>query len=206
MSNLYDVCNAAGGMTAYEWERDPKRLAFILARYQFVARMLQGKRRVLEVGCSDGFGTRLVRQVVGEVTAMDEDAEAIGIATRSASGEWPITFIVGRAPHYRFAVDAFDAVYALDVLEHVEPGAEEAFLGWAGALAPVVIFGTPSFESQAYASMLSKEGHVNCKTEVSLRATLEDHWEHVFLFGMNDTTLHTGFGPMCHYRFAVCVR
>ena len=37
-----------------------------------------------------------------------------------------------------------------------------------------------------------------------MRTTLMQHWNHVFLFGMNDETLHTGFGPMCHYRFAVC--
>jgi hypothetical protein len=24
------------------------------------------------------------------------------------------------------------------------------------------------------------------------------------VFGMNDEVLHTGFGPMCHYRLAIC--
>jgi hypothetical protein len=31
------------------------------------------------------------------------------------------------------------------------------------------------------------------------------HWKHVFIFGMNDETLHTGFGPMCHYIIAMGV-
>ena len=58
---------------------------------------------------------------------------------------------------------------------------------------------------QAYASALSKAGHVNCKTGPQLREALRRHWQEVFLFGMNDEVLHTGFAPMQQYRFAVCV-
>ena len=67
-----------------------------------------------------------------------------------------------------------------------------------------VICGMPSLESQPYASELSRAGHVNCKTEEQLRQTLGKFFRNVLLFGMNDETLHTGFGPMCHYRLAIC--
>jgi hypothetical protein len=55
-----------------------------------------------------------------------------------------------------------------------------------------------------HASEFSRAYHVNCKTEDGLRATLARHFRNVFMFGMNDETLHTGFGAMTHYRLAVC--
>src|SRR5258708_12415116 len=59
-----------GLMTSQAWDDDPKRLAFTLARYKFVAKMLSGRSRVLEVGCADAFGTRIGCQEVSEVTAL----------------------------------------------------------------------------------------------------------------------------------------
>ena len=35
-------------------------MVFMLARYKFVSKMLAGKSNVMEVGCSDGFGTILL--------------------------------------------------------------------------------------------------------------------------------------------------
>src|ERR1700691_2696013 len=62
------------GLTTNQvWTDDPRHLLFILARYKFVSKMLSGKRRVLEVGCGDAFGTRLVQQEVGELCAIDFD-------------------------------------------------------------------------------------------------------------------------------------
>ena len=60
-----------GLMTNQGWRDDPKRLAFTLARYKFVAKMLAGRRNVLEIGCADAFGTRIVQQAVDKVTATD---------------------------------------------------------------------------------------------------------------------------------------
>src|SRR5438045_4123498 len=62
-----------GIMSNQTWRDDPRRLLFVLSRYKFVAKMLAGKRRVLEVGCADAFGTRLVQQEVGAVTGRDVD-------------------------------------------------------------------------------------------------------------------------------------
>ena len=77
-SLLFDVKEKHGiarlGLMVNEsWNQDPKRTLFTLARYKFVARMLSGRRHVLEVGCADAFGTRIVQQAVGKVTATDFD-------------------------------------------------------------------------------------------------------------------------------------
>src|SRR5262245_32234063 len=62
-----------GIMSNQRWHDDPRGLLFILARYKFVAKMLAGRDEVVEIGCADAFGTRIVQQEVGAVTATDFD-------------------------------------------------------------------------------------------------------------------------------------
>jgi predicted SAM-dependent methyltransferase len=183
-----------GAMHAASFVSDPKHLGFVLRRYHFVARMLQGASLVLEVGCGDGTGAQIVKQVVGEWIGIDIDPIGSGV-------RWDIA----RGP---FWTDPIEAVYALDVLEHIPKDKEDiALSNMRKKLKPfgTCIIGMPSKESQPYASALSKQHHVNCKTEGDLRTTMERHYHAVFMFGLNDYTLHDGYGPMCHYRFAVCV-
>ena len=205
--SIYDVCHEAGGMTPHAFEIDPKRLGFILARYKFVAKMLAGKRNVLEVGCADGYGSRVVRQAVGSLEAIDKDAQSIDEARRlNYSARWPINFRARDMFVPALLPDSWDAVYALDVFEHIASEESAFFLATLSAAAPVCIIGTPSLESQQYASELSKQGHVNCMSGEQLQRRCRMHWSQVFMFGMNDETLHTGYLPMAHYLFAVCVR
>ena len=91
----------------------------------------------------------------------------------------------------------------MDVFEHIAE--EDRLLANLAACATVCIIGTPSLESQVHASMRSKQFHVNCKSGEELRASCLKHWRRVFMFGMNDETLHTGFLPMSHYLVALCV-
>jgi 2-polyprenyl-3-methyl-5-hydroxy-6-metoxy-1,4-benzoquinol methylase len=196
-------------MSSHTYEVDAKRLGFTLARYKFVAKVLAGSDCVLEVGCGDGFATRVVAQSVGNVMATDFDEAFISEAC-SRQHLANVTFqqhdmIAG--PRLTPSGLQFDAAYALDVLEHIRQEHEGAFLGNVALSIGqhgTFICGMPSLESQPHASDLSKAGHVNCKTEAELRATLKRYWRNVFVFGMNDETLHTGFGPMCHYRLAIC--
>lgn len=198
---MYDECNAVGGMARHTFDIDPKRLTFVLARYKHTAKLLSGYNRVLEVGCSDGYASRIVRQHVGHLTAIDVDPDAIKIAQANDHPDWPITYLCYdffKVPAYRC-----DAVYALDLFEHIQDG--EMFLRRMRWAAPVAVIGTPSLESQVHASELSRQGHVNCMNADQLKAAMLQHWRHVFVFGLNDETLHTGFGPMCHYLLALGV-
>ena len=43
---------------------DPKRLVFLLSRYKFASKIIQGKNNVLEIGCGDVFGSQLLTQTV----------------------------------------------------------------------------------------------------------------------------------------------
>jgi 2-polyprenyl-3-methyl-5-hydroxy-6-metoxy-1,4-benzoquinol methylase len=195
-----------GLMTSWAYYDDPKRLAFMMARYKFVSKMLDGAENVLEAGCGDGFGSRLVAQSVRSLTAVDFDPEFIESAKVSVSDRHPITFLV----HDFLAgpiEGSFDGIYSLDVLEHIEADNEEQFL--ANVVTPlrpdgVCIVGMPSLESQAYASKYSREGHVNCKDQPGLKKTMGKFFRNIFIFSMNDEVIHTGYGKMSHYNIALC--
>jgi len=102
----------------------------------------------------------------------------------------------------------FDAAYSIDVIEHVERKDEDKFMAnITSSLAEqgVCIIGSPSLQSQEYASAESKENHVNCKDYKQFRELMQKYFHNVFLFSMNDEVVHTGFYPMAHYLWAICV-
>jgi 2-polyprenyl-3-methyl-5-hydroxy-6-metoxy-1,4-benzoquinol methylase len=194
-----------GLMSNQVWHDDPRRLAFVLARYKFAAKMLSGMSRVLEVGCADAFATRIVAQEVGSVTAVDFDPAFIDDVKARMDPKWPIDARLHDMLQGPVA-GVFDAAYAVDVLEHIPADKEDAFLANIVASltdSGVLLVGIPSIQSQAYASPPSKAGHVNCKDGPGLRATMTRHFRNVFIFSMNDEVVHTGFYPMAHYLFAL---
>lgn len=200
---------AMGPWTSHIWRSDPRHLAFMLARYKFCAKMLEGKQRVLEAGCGDAFGTRLVAQTVGCVHAVDFEPLVLddARARMAAEGEQRISFEavdLTRTP----PVGRYDAAYSLDVIEHVPAETERAFLdNLCAVLVPhaVLIVGTPNLCAQEYASAASREGHVNLKTAATLRDWLARRFVNVFGFSMNDEVVHTGYAPMAHYLLAMAV-
>lgn len=195
-----------GMMVNESWNEDPRRTVFTLARYKFVSKLLEGKKNVLEVGCADAFGTRIVQQAVGSVTAVDFDPVFIADIEERANPHWPLKAFVHDMLSGPVPPGNFDAAYALDVLEHISPDVEDAFVSnVVRSLAPegVVIFGMPSLESQNHASPQSKAGHVNCKSGKHFKAFMEKYFNSVFVFSMNDEVVHTGYYPMAHYLLAV---
>ena len=198
-----------GLQQSQSWRDDPRHLLFNLSRYKFVAKMLSGSDRVLEIGCGDAFGSRIVRQEVKHLTATDFDRIFIDDAKSRMREPWTFSVLAhdfsdGPVP------GNFDAIYALDVLEHVLPADEKHFISTVLASLKahgVFIVGMPSLESQIYASENSKRGHINCKSMPDLKKMMQLYFRNVFMFCMNDEVVHTGFHKMAHYLFAVgCAR
>ena len=166
-----------GPMSSFTWNTDPKRLLFVLSRYKFAARMLEGSKSVIEIGCGDGFASRIVKQHVNNLLITDADPVMIKSAESVQSPDFPVSSLCHDFCKSPLADKSlvFDAAYMLDVLEHIHQEEEKRFFdNLSQSLTPnaKVIIGIPSLESQIYASPGSIEGHVNCKTKEELYTTL----------------------------------
>ncbi len=198
-----------GPWTSHIWRQDPRHMCFLLSRYKFVAKMLTGKARVLEVGCGDAVGTPIVLQTVGAVHGIDFEPLVLNDARERyrKEGIERATFAVhditsGPVP------EKFDAAFSLDVIEHVPAQLENTFIdNICAALVhqAVCILGTPNIKADPYASPASKAGHINLKSAETLQHFLARRFYNVFSFSMNDEVLHTGYAPMAHYPFAIGV-
>ncbi len=195
-----------GALTSYSLTNDPRHLAFVLARYKFCAKMLDGKAAVMEVGCGDGFGLPLIAQAVGHVYAVDWDERLVESINRRLGPYIDNMTAIHldlneKAPDFHV-----DAAFSIDVIEHLDPEQEKAFLDNVVNCLPsngVLITGTPNLAAAHLASERSAVQHINLKSMDSLRELMGRYFENVFMFGMNDEVLHTGYGPMCHYIWSV---
>lgn len=191
-----------GRVSATDYAVDPRRLGFVLARYKFAAKVLSGAGNVLEIGCGGGFGTAVVAQEVERITAIDINPERI--ETRSTNPQLDqVDFCCEDILETPKREDCFDAAFSLDVIEHIEPEKEGRFYRNALTMLKAkstLIIGTPNKTADAFHK---GDDHINLKTHDQLHADLAEYFEYVLMFGMNDEVLHTGFGPMCHYLFAV---
>lgn len=188
---------------------DPKLLLFTLARYKFVSKVMAGFEDVLEIGCQEGWGLPIVARTVGRVHAIDFYTPYIEDCLVRFKENPPAKNVSFEA---RDILDGpteqrYRGIFALDVLEHIDPVAEQRFFeNVVSSLSDdgVVILGMPSLESQAYASEASRKGHVNCKSGPSLNSVAQSYFTNTAMFCMNDEVLHTGFFPMAQYLLVVC--
>lgn len=195
-----------GAPSSYSLTHDPKHIAFVLSRYKFCAKMLEGKRRVMEVGSGDGIGLPIVAKAVGHVTCVDWDERHIESIRRRLLPHFSNVHLHHHDLNASPLDVKVDAIYSIDVLEHVDPDKEAGFMGNMLACLPddgVMITGTPNVSASSYASPCSAVQHINLKSMQSLRELMERYFENVFMFGMNDEVLHTGYGPMSHYLWSV---
>lgn len=107
----------------FEREEKQRILYELLAEHA-----LRPVRRYLDVGCGDGRWTVDLKSRLdpeAEVVGVDFSARAIGFARLI---EPSIDFQVQRGETLPFADRSFDLITAIEVIEHVEDGAEEPFL------------------------------------------------------------------------------
>lgn len=207
---LFDQYRARGPVmlgpySSFTYRNDPKHLLFTFARYKFCAKLLSGSKRVIEIGCGDAVGAPILLQTIERLHGVDLESSVI--SDNEKRNEYPgrLTFETADSTN-TIANGEFDGLVSLDVIEHIDPKEENRFI--RNITRPltcdaVAIIGTPNISSQQYASDNSRAGHINLKSHDTLKHSLELFFTNVFVFGMNDEMVHTGFSPMCHYLIAV---
>lgn len=196
-----------GKYTSDAYRSDPKTISFIAARYKFCAKIMEGFETVLEVGCGDGFGSMFVADAVSRLICTDVNERQLSDnrVRNSFACNTVYEYFDFRAEPYSESVDGMIMV---DVIEHIYPEEEQRLLkNLCKSLRSngVMLIGTPNERAERYASKFSRKGHVNLKDHNSLKALGKKYFHNVFMFGMNDEVVHTGFPQMAHYLWALCV-
>ena len=192
-----------GAHWSFNLINDPKRLGFVLSRYKFAAKMSSRAGSILELGCSEGIGAPILAEGGARYLGVDLDEPAIE-AARANFGRERVEFQAG--DFLGQDLGSFDSVVSLDVIEHIHREHEHEFLESVRQnVSPdgMCVIGTPNVTADAYASPLSRAGHVNLYDSERLAAAVESVFRVVLSFGINDETVHTGFAPMAHYLVAV---
>src|SRR6185437_15994603 len=172
-----------------------KHLVFTLARYKFCAKMIEGRASVLEIGPGDGIGLPILAQAVGKVYAIDWDPR-LTEGNRKRLKDFPNlehhTVDLNKSD---IAVSA-DAAVTVDVIEHLTPESEDLFMRRIVRCLHadgVLITGTPNVTASPYASPRSEVQHINLKSMKTLHEMTTRYCRNVFMFGMNDEVVHTGY-------------
>ena len=196
-----------GPLASYSVLNDPKHMCFVLSRYKFCAKMLTGKESVLEVGCGDALGIPIVAQDARYVLGIDVDSRLIKGNRSRLKMIKNLNFkkidICQRIPKGKF-----DAVYSIDVIEHLDRHLEKSFIENICKVLKddgVCIIGTPNKNAGKYATKRSRIQHINLKDHKTLRKLFQRYFINTFIFSMNDELVHTGFYAMAQYLFAVGV-
>ena len=184
---------------------DPKHVLFTLSRYKFVAKLLgeDPKLNVLELGCNEGLGSLILGSFAKKVVAVDFDERAINWAKENIIKE---NIAFQKRDFFKNKIGEFEAVVCTDVIEHINKNQENIFLN--SILRNLkkdgfCIIGTPNITASKYACKASKIGHINLFDAERLKKLLLKKFNNVFIFGMNDEVVHTGYYPMRHYLFAL---
>jgi SAM-dependent methyltransferase len=190
----------------YAWflKDNTLRMLIRLARYKFVARMLRPRDRILEVGSGSGLGAVFLGQHCAAVKGIEIKQTEIDEA-RALNRRSNVSF--SNEDFFDLpAGDKYDAIVALDVIEHFRGSTPGQFIATAARhLKPdgFLAIGTPSLYSYEYQSPLSKASHEKCYDLPELLELIGTAFGRSFPFSMNDELVHTGYHKMAWYYFVL---
>jgi 2-polyprenyl-3-methyl-5-hydroxy-6-metoxy-1,4-benzoquinol methylase len=187
---------------------DPKLILFTLAKYKFASKMIGSNKKVIEVGCMDGFTSIFLKSYVENLTSIDFYKDHIEHAIRNYGFIKNLNF-----EHLDFLnstyLNEFEALVTFDVLEHIDPNQADLFVkncSYSLIENGICIIGMPSVESQVYASDVNKNSHINCMSVENANKLFGNYFRTILNFSMNDEIIHTGYNKMAHYNIYVMVK
>jgi O-antigen biosynthesis protein len=176
------------GERAVPWAPDIQVIYEHYHRYLWARALVRG-RRVLDLGCGEGFGAALLGGAADYVLGIDISQETIEHC-RSNYPRPNLRFEVASATDLSPWPDAsFDAIVAFEIIEHVQD--QEGMLREIGRLLTtdgVLIISTP--ERKEYTELEGRENpfHVRELTLEEFRTLLGKHFGNVCVFGQRAMT------------------
>ena len=159
-----------------EWFYDaPTKLISCLAYYKFAAKMIGTNKKVLDIGCEEGIGSYLIAKECGACCGIDTNEDAIDLA-KSNYQDSSVEF------HIAKWIDAkkWDAI---------------------------IQFSEQKYSFKTIAKALNQDGIALIGTaalEDDFEMNLENHFDFVFPFSVNNAVVQTGFDLKAHYFIALC--
>jgi GT2 family glycosyltransferase/2-polyprenyl-3-methyl-5-hydroxy-6-metoxy-1,4-benzoquinol methylase/glycosyltransferase involved in cell wall biosynthesis len=175
------------GERCVPWAPDVQVVYEHFHRYLWASELVRG-RRVLDLASGEGFGAAILAGVADAVTGVDIDPTTVEHAKRNYKAD-NLTFAVADARALTaVADDAFDAVVAFELIEHIEQ--QDRVLDEAiRVLAPggLLIISTPDRDAYAVASP-GNPFHVRELSRSEFTQTLAARFSHTAIFGQHTVT------------------
>jgi SAM-dependent methyltransferase len=152
-------------------------------RYCFASRFARGKR-ILDIGCGEGYGSAFLSQSADAVVGIDRDRAIIDHARKKYSSIPNLTFEVGNCQDAPNDTESFDMAVSFELLEHLDPDGQVRFLKiMQQRLKPDGLFIISSPEKNEYAAtyQVKNEFHKHELTILQLKAFLDSFFKHVHL-------------------------
>ena len=149
-----------------------------------IATRIAGGRRVLDVGCGEGYGTASLTQTSDHVCGIDKSLDVIERAKRIYS-DLNVNFLVGDATALPVPTGSIDLVVCFEVIEHV-PDAHQVLAELDRVLSDsgVAILSTPNATGPKGACHHPNPFHSTEYTPEAFRRLLEHHFSAVTVCGM----------------------
>ena len=152
-------------------------------RYVFARELARGKR-ILDAACGEGYGSAMLAEVADEVIGVDIDARTIAHARTRYGERANLQFKCADCTRLGIESHSIDLVVSFETLEHVH-AQRDLIAGFASALKDdgVLIVSSPDRHAYSDARDFHNEFHVHELYRDELLALLNEHFEHVRLFG-----------------------
>jgi SAM-dependent methyltransferase len=174
-------------------QTDPLLVLEHYHRYHYASRFAQNKK-ILDIGCGEGYGSAFLSQSASAVVGMDCDPETIDHARKQYAAVPNLTFQLGRCEDSPATTGSFDVVVSFELLEHLDSAGQVKFLeNVRQALKKDGLFIVSSPERNEYAVTYQErnEFHRHEMTLLELKAFLGTFFRHVHLCAQRVLTLST---------------
>lgn len=152
--------------------------------YKFASGFVKD-RIVLDIGCGEGYGPDLLAKYAEKIIAVDNSREAIEHARVTYSKD-NLEFAVMDAAHLEFADDNFDAVVAIELIEHLKDHGK--FLSEVRRIlkpSGIFILSTPHLRNPPRGYITNSPYHFREFSPADFENALREHFDAVEILGID---------------------